>query len=1080
MYMKSVKANRCIQKILPHLNGIHGVILIAYLFFIFLIQTFLTREDGLTINSALALILALMLLVCICPVILRKAELLKITLQEKRISGKEKALWLFLFFILAFVILLHWYLAYYPGAFSSDTIYQYKQTISGKYNDWKPILQTLITFTLPMKLTGRPESIVLFQIVEYSCVLAYMAYVILEYSNTCLAILSLLYILLNPVTGNIVVYPWKDVTFAMFAVLLMAFGLQIHITDGHWLDSRKKVFLVGIVLTIATVVRHNGFLFTVPYLAAVLFRTDKKRRIQIFLIFLICTGVIKGTVKMGLETPEYWNHTSRVMGLPMSMLGNIAKESPESLDETTKEFIYSVASPKDWKDVYACGNFTSIKWQSNQPAIEEAGAAKILWMTVKSTVRAPEPALKALFSLTDIVYTVNGDLEWNLRPAMDENDLGLEFQEHYDSDVLEAYTDFSQTSIFRYLFWYVGVVNLAVIFSLLCKCRFRVKNDWKRILFALPLLIYNFGTMLLLSGNDFRYFYLAFPICPVIILILFGDVVEKPEGEECTEQSLHERTGFKEIYGKLAALTSPERFFLLFLFLLSGTIIIGGKIHITDVPYFHKLFILDFIWMGLLCWILFPLGRWLAAKINCHLVEVCKAEGQKRWWLGAFLLLTIAWMPYLLAYYPGVITADSMTSLLQVKDLSILYNHIPIAYTLLIALFARIGWGLGDANFGVFLFSLAQLLLMAAVLSYSVYWIRTRISKNKVLTFGLLIFYGLNPVIALYSVTMWKDVLFSAWIVLFCLFLADVGMSGGKVLETKKGLAWLGILFLLVAFGRNNGIYVIVLCWAVLLLCYKNIRKKLFASGGAVILLILLVQGSGYKALEIDQAGFAESVGIPLQQISYTIVQDGNLKEEDKEFIEKIIPIQTIEECYSPVSADNIKFNAEFDTAFFEENKVEFLKLYLRLLPANLPSYVQSYLLSTVGFWHIEPIEWLGAEGVHENEMGIYGVDYLKKYLHLDWRENMSAALDGMRKWPVTNVGLLVWLVFFYTVISFIQKQPWKALLALPLVGCWLTIMIATPVCSQFRYVYYYHLILPVVCVLIFVKKRMEPEEKGE
>lgn len=520
--------------------------------------------------------------------------------------------------------------------------------------------------------------------------------------------------------------------------------------------------------------------------------------------------------------------------------------------------------------------------------------------------------------------------------------------------------------------------------------------------------------------------------------------------------------------------------YVLFVFVLAGTIIIGGKINTAETPYFHKLFILDYGWIVLLCGIAFILGKFLIACMNRYLREAQRAEKQKRWWLGAFFGILLMWMPYLLAYYPGVVTEDSLVSLMQAENLSLLYNHIPVAYTLLIALFTRIGWALGDRNFGVFLFTLVQMILMAGALSYSIYWIRTRISKNKAVTYILLFFYGLNPVIALYSVTMWKDVLFSAWILLFCLFLFDVGISKGAVLEGKKGLIRLGVLFTLAAFGRNNGIYVVILIWTALLIIYKDIRMRLFAVGGGVILSILLIQGPGYQAMEIDQSGFAESVGIPLQQICYTVVQDGTLTEKDEEFLEKVIPIQTIKECYSPVSADNIKFNPEFDTAFFEAHKAEFIKLYLRMLPPNLPYYVESYLLSTVGFWHIEPIGWLGSDGVSKNEMGIYGIDYLKEWFHLDGKGKLTSAVTSMQRWPVTNVGLLVWLVFFYVMLSFMQKQPWKALAALPLVGCWLTIMIATPVCAQFRYVYYYHLMLPVICILLFIKRKEETREACE
>ncbi len=92
---------------------------------------------------------------------------------------------------------------------------------------------------------------------------------------------------------------------------------------------------------------------------------------------------------------------------------------------------------------------------------------------------------------------------------------------------------------------------------------------------------------------------------------------------------------------------------------------------------------------------------------------------------------------------------------------------------------------------------------------------------------------------------------------------------------------------------------------------------------GGMILCILLVQGPGYQTLGIDQAGFVESVGIPIQQVSYTVVRDVALEEIEEDFLEKILPIRTIEDNYSPVLADTIKFHPEFDTSFFEAHKAE-------------------------------------------------------------------------------------------------------------------------------------------------------------
>lgn len=1114
------------------------MLLFFYLFFVIVIHNFVAGEGELSPAFAVKCLLSLLLLAVICPIILRKGRTFRVALKEETASEKKDRLWIPVFFLLSFGVLLRWFLSYYPGAFSTDAVYQYEQALSGRYNDWKPILQTLITFTLPVRLTGRVDSIVFFQIAEYSAALTYMAYVILKRSNKWIAIGSLSYILVNPVTGNMVICPWKDVTFAIFAVLLMTFGLQIFATGGGWLERKRNLALLGAALLIATIVRHNGFLFTIPFLVAVLVHLKRKRRIWFLIFFAAGIVLIRGPVYAGLEVEEQWNHKTRVLGAPMAMLGTVVREAPELLGEEAQEFVYRVAPREVWEEVFHDGGFSSIKWQSDQTVVEEAGIRKVLLMAADALARAPGPALKGLFELTDMVYAIDSNFDWYIIAQVDENDVGVEYRQFCDRYVLEKYTEVSRNGVFKYIFWYLGVLNIIIIAGLSCKCCFKTREGWKRGLFGLSVLCYNFGTMLLLSGNDFRYFYFNFPVFPVLLLILFGERVRAREKsgpskaavlgatfrekagaavgkifrqefgtDTVAEESAAEETGtdrkeadresvsdrvkeagaerpeitekpkrdYKEMAGKLSllcrkVLSGLEGSLVIFSLLLSLAVVVGTKINLSGEPYFGQMTIADLRNAGIWFVLILTIGKLLVVIIRGWSFEIQALTIHKKWWLGSFLLLILLWSPYLLAYYPGILTPDSLTSLLQAKDLSLLYNHIPVAYTLLVALFARIGWQIGDANFGVFLFSLAQLLIMAGVLSYSAYWLRAKMRRPAAACIALL-FYGMNPVIAMHSITMWKDVLFSAWIVLLCLFLFDMALGGGKRLDSKKGMRELCVLLLLVCFGRNNGLYVAVFCLGVLLIVYKDVRKKLLVRGGGLLLAVLLIQGPGYNALGINQSGFAESVGIPLQQISYTVIHDAELSEQDGEFLEKIIPVSAIEESYSPVSADNIKFNQEFNTAFFEENKGGFVKLYLKLLPAHLRSYTESYLLSTSGFWQIERTNWLVGEEVYENDMGIYNIDLLKEYFQSDWKEGVPDLITLMKWIPITNVGVMVWLVFFFIAAGFALRQRFKAFLAVPLIGCWITLMIATPVASQFRYVYYYHLMLPIVCILFFAGK---------
>lgn len=52
-----------------------------------------------------------------------------------------------------------------------------------------------------------------------------------------------------------------------------------------------------------------------------------------------------------------------------------------------------------------------------------------------------------------------------------------------------------------------GIINLIVVLGILSK--FDI-HTWKKSFLCIPLLVYNFGTMLLLTGNDVRFFYLNF------------------------------------------------------------------------------------------------------------------------------------------------------------------------------------------------------------------------------------------------------------------------------------------------------------------------------------------------------------------------------------------------------------------------------------------------------------------------------------------------------------------------------------------------------------------------------------------
>ena len=83
--------------------------------------------------------------------------------------------------------------------------------------------------------------------------------------------------------------------------------------------------------------------------------------------------------------------------------------------------------------------------------------------------------------------------------------------------------------------------------------------------------------------------------------------------------------------------------------------------------------------------------------------------------------------------------------------------------------------------------------------------------------------------------------------------------------------------------------------------------------------------------------------------------------------------------------------------------------------------------------------------------------------------------------------GLFFWVYMFSTMVGYSavpKKQRFKALLpAMPTIGLWLTIMIATPVASSLRYVYVLVLLTPLLVVFPALMRRKladAPDHKPE
>ena len=200
---------------------------------------------------------------------------------------------------------------------------------------------------------------------------------------------------------------------------------------------------------------------------------------------------------------------------------------------------------------------------------------------------------------------------------------------------------------------------------------------------------------------------------------------------------------------------------------------------------------------------------------------------------------------------------------------------------------------------------------------------------NQWVTLSLTLYFGLFKLVPLYSVTIWKETPFSIFVILLSLQIIDVVLSKGKKLKDKKFVTMYILNILLISFLRNNGIYVVAGTTIILLFAFKNKENKVFRIvSSTVLILTLLLQGPIYNALKIN-GRYVEKLGVPLQQIGYVITYNGNINEEQLEYLNSIISVDDVKEIYCPWNVDYLKFDCDFKEQIVKNDKAKFFKTWI-------------------------------------------------------------------------------------------------------------------------------------------------------
>lgn len=455
-------------------------------------------------------------------------------------------------------------------------------------------------------------------------------------------------------------------------------------------------------------------------------------------------------------------------------------------------------------------------------------------------------------------------------------------------------------------------------------------------------------------------------------------------------------------------------------------------------------------------------GYKLLDKLNKNTKKVIKVK--KYMFFIIWAIIFICFLPYLLNFSPAVITPDSADQIYQASGETSMNNHHPILHTLVIGVFLKIGSMLGNLTIGVMMFSIFQMLCLSATFAFIVYYMLKK-EVNIFIVIVSLLYFMFYPVHSVYSITIWKDIPFAIFMALFVIVINELIEGKAQKLEGKKYWCIFLITSLLVMLFRNNGVYVYILTMPFLVLTVKKYRKKLLLVFGTTLIVYFIIKTSLFAIFDVSKGNTKEALSIPLQQIAriYTYNKE-NISEEDIEKINKFFPVDNLQELYYPKISDNVK--NVFSEEMFQNNKLEFILLWVKLCYNNFGIAVDAFLNNCYGYWYPMAKHWITMTGIDAgsyniNELGIYSNQIIDNKV-LNYLANLPNHKEHKIVSIIFSIGLAVWLIMCMIGYLIYKKDCKKILIFIPIFVLWLT-TIASPVFCEFRYVYSIFVCLPLL-----------------
>lgn len=455
---------------------------------------------------------------------------------------------------------------------------------------------------------------------------------------------------------------------------------------------------------------------------------------------------------------------------------------------------------------------------------------------------------------------------------------------------------------------------------------------------------------------------------------------------------------------------------------------------------------------------------------------------KKHPFLFSVVFIIICWLPYIISFYPIILSPDPSYQIKQffgirtkyadysilIDDNVVITNHHPVTHTVLLGGCLKLGELMGNDNLGLFFYSIIQITFLVTTLAFSIYYMQKMNLKTKYL-FGVLLLYALVPMFPLYAMSGVKDVIFGTLIFLYLIFLHNY-------IKVKGDYKWwqyilIILLLILICLFRNNGIHTLILSLPFLLFVVRKKWKE--------ILIVMICVFGFYGVFDkivlpyfkITPGSIRETLSVPFQQTARLVkYHSDDLTSEEIEVIDKILGYDDLAERYNPELSDPVK--NEYNKYATNEDLKEYFKVWFSGLIKHPGTYIEATMNNTYGYFYPEKTNWY-VYYKYDDRIVEDGFSY--SYNSLGTLRNVLSNYAVCFPYiPVigliSNIGFNVWIILILLTYA-IYKKLYKNIVILSPVLALILVCILGPANTYFRYALPFIFAMPFIFA-VFLEKQ--------